>query len=89
MPTTDWDAPDGEFIVVIDADETVAGGAFRRDETTAELKRIWTSSAHRRRGLARRVLVELEHRPTAGLPPALPRDRAAPARGRKLYLTGG
>ncbi|WP_370281219.1 GNAT family N-acetyltransferase [Pseudarthrobacter sp. NamE2] len=30
------------------------------DATTAELKRIWTSSAHRRRGLARLVLAELE-----------------------------
>ncbi|MHA7134849.1 GNAT family N-acetyltransferase [Oerskovia turbata] len=29
---------------------------------TAELKRIWTHSAHRRRGLARRVLAELERR---------------------------
>ncbi|GAA4845715.1 GNAT family N-acetyltransferase [Luteimicrobium xylanilyticum] len=29
---------------------------------TAELKRIWTHAAHRRRGLARRVLAELERR---------------------------
>ncbi len=29
---------------------------------TAELKRIWTHSAHRRRGLARQVLAELERR---------------------------
>jgi len=29
---------------------------------TAELKRIWTHAAHRRRGLARRVLAELEAR---------------------------
>jgi GNAT superfamily N-acetyltransferase len=29
---------------------------------TAELKRIWTDTAHRRRGLARRVLTELEAR---------------------------
>ncbi|UJP40046.1 GNAT family N-acetyltransferase [Cellulomonas palmilytica] len=43
---------------------------------TAELKRIWTHSAHRRRGLARRVLVELEER--------------ARARGyRRIYLTTG
>ncbi len=42
--------------------EPVAGGgAFRRyDEHTAELKRIWTSSRHRRRGLGRIVLDELE-----------------------------
>ncbi|HLU54090.1 MAG TPA: hypothetical protein VKZ81_01400 [Pseudonocardia sp.] len=31
------------------------GDAFRRyDERTAELKRIWTHSAHRRRGFAQR-----------------------------------
>ena len=31
--------------------ESVAGGAFRRyDPDTAEFKRIWTHSAHRRRG---------------------------------------
>ncbi|TFH72178.1 GNAT family N-acetyltransferase [Cellulomonas sp. HD19AZ1] len=55
-------------------------GTRRRDGTpavrTAELKRIWTHSAHRRRGLARRVLAELERRATA--------------RGyRRLYLTTG
>ncbi|WP_344101220.1 GNAT family N-acetyltransferase [Myceligenerans crystallogenes] len=32
---------------------------------TAELKRIWTSSAHRRKGLARRVVAELERRAVA------------------------
>lgn len=32
---------------------------------TAELKRIWTHSAHRRRGLARVVLAELERRAAA------------------------
>ncbi|TNU74895.1 GNAT family N-acetyltransferase [Miniimonas arenae] len=39
-------------------------GARREDGTpavaTAELKRIWTHPEHRRRGLARRVLAELE-----------------------------
>ena len=43
---------------------------------TAELKRIWTHSAHRRRGLARVVLADLERR--------------AVGRGyRRLYLTTG
>ncbi|MFE9040644.1 GNAT family N-acetyltransferase [Streptomyces sp. NPDC007818] len=46
------------------------------DATTAELKRIWTHSARRRRGLARRVLVELE--------------REAATRGyRRIHLTTG
>jgi ribosomal protein S18 acetylase RimI-like enzyme len=43
---------------------------------TAELKRIWTHSAHRRRGLARRVLVELE-------------NRAAGRGYARIYLTTG
>ncbi|AEW97550.1 MULTISPECIES: GNAT family N-acetyltransferase [Streptomycetaceae] len=51
----------GAFLLLLDGDEPVAGGAFRRhDAETAELKRIWTSSAHRRRGLARRVVAALE-----------------------------
>jgi GNAT superfamily N-acetyltransferase len=44
-----------------------AEGATHTDDgvpvaPTAELKRIWTHSAHRRRGLARHVLAELERR---------------------------
>ncbi len=55
----------------------MTGGAYRRyDERTAELKRIWTHSAHRRRGLARRVLTVLE--------------REAAARGySRIHLTTG
>ncbi len=52
----------GLLLLLLEHGEPVAGGAFRRrDATTAELKRIWTHSAHRRRGLARRVIAELEH----------------------------
>ncbi|MEV5436929.1 GNAT family N-acetyltransferase [Streptomyces sp. NPDC052682] len=67
----------GLLLLLLERDEPVAGGAFRRyDATTAELKRIWTHSAHRRRGLARRVIAELE--------------REAGARGyRRIYLTTG
>jgi len=43
---------------------------------TAELKRIWTDAAHRRRGLARAVLAELE-------------ARAAAAGYPRVYLTTG
>ncbi|WP_456825113.1 GNAT family N-acetyltransferase [Cellulomonas sp. P5_E12] len=43
---------------------------------TAEYKRIWTHSAHRRRGLSRRVLAELE-------------TRAVEAGYERLYLTTG
>ena len=39
----------------------VTGGGFvRRDADTAELKRVWTDSAHRRRGFAMALLAELE-----------------------------
>ncbi|MEU1799838.1 GNAT family N-acetyltransferase [Streptomyces sp. NPDC019937] len=67
----------GVLLLLLEHGEPVAGGAFRRyDGTTAELKRIWTHSAHRRRGLARRVVAELE--------------RTAAARGyRRVYLTTG
>ncbi|CAL9653415.1 GNAT family N-acetyltransferase [Streptomyces sp. NPDC057838] len=67
----------GLLLLLLERGRPVAGGAFRRhDAATAELKRIWTHSAHRRRGLARRVLAELE--------------REAAARGyRRIYLTTG
>lgn len=60
-PGEEFASPDGALLVVMEDGEPVAGGAFRRyDETTAELKRIWTSSRHRRRGLGRIVVEELE-----------------------------
>ena len=99
-PAQDFAAPHGDLLLLLEAGEPVAGGAYRRrveaelgevgrlahprarhaDGTpavpTAELKRIWTHDAHRRRGLARRVLVELE--------------QSAQDRGyRRLYLTTG
>ncbi|MGW5382328.1 GNAT family N-acetyltransferase [Nocardia sp. NPDC003963] len=60
-PATEFAAPDGALLVVVEDGQPVAGGAFRRyDTTTAELKRIWTAREHRRRGLGRFVLAELE-----------------------------
>lgn len=60
-PAEEFAAPDGALLIVQQAGESVAGGAFRRHGPgTAEFKRIWTHSAHRRRGLARFVLAELE-----------------------------
>lgn len=53
--------PDGGVTLVLEDGLAVAGGAFRRlDEHTAELKRIWTRATHRRRGLARLLVAELE-----------------------------
>src|SRR5262245_25316916 len=53
--------PDGTFILLFDNGHAVAGGAFQRHSPdTAEIKRMWTHRDHRRRGLAARVLSELE-----------------------------
>jgi GNAT superfamily N-acetyltransferase len=54
-------APDGAFVLLLRDGVAIAGGAFKRyDAETAELKRIWTDAGHRRQGLARRVVAELE-----------------------------
>ncbi|MEV0176048.1 GNAT family N-acetyltransferase [Streptomyces sp. NPDC050803] len=77
-PEEEFTAPHGGvLLLLLEHGEPVAGGAFRRyDASTAELKRIWTHSAHRRRGLARRVVAELE--------------QEAGARGyRRIHLTTG
>jgi GNAT superfamily N-acetyltransferase len=60
-PPEEFGPPGGVLLIVREHGESVAGGAFKRyDEQTAEVKRMWTHSAHRRRGLARIVLAELE-----------------------------
>ena len=76
-PADVFEPPHGQFLLLVEAGEAVAGGAFMRfDDETAELKRIWTHDRHRRRGLARRVLVELE-------------DEARAFGYRRIYLTTG
>lgn len=53
--------PDGNFLLLLRDGVAIAGGAFKRyDDTTAEMKRVWTHVDLRRQGLARRVLDELE-----------------------------
>ncbi|WP_042439826.1 GNAT family N-acetyltransferase [Streptacidiphilus albus] len=77
-PAEEFEPEQGGLLLLLLRDgEPVAGGAYRRyDPQTAELKRIWTHSGHRRRGLARRVVQELE--------------QAALAAGyRRVYLTTG
>ena len=62
VPASDFLPPDGAFLVLTENGQTIAGGAIRRyDQQTAEVKRVWTSSGHRRRGLGRRLMAELEH----------------------------
>jgi GNAT superfamily N-acetyltransferase len=57
----EFEPPDGIFFVVTEAGETLAGGGYRRLTADAcEVKRVWTSASHRRRGLAGMVLDALE-----------------------------
>jgi GNAT superfamily N-acetyltransferase len=76
-PAHEFAPPDGAMLIGLLGDTPVTGGAFRRfDPDTAELKRIWTDSAHRRRGFARALLAALE--------------AEIAARGyRRIYLTTG
>lgn len=77
VPVADFAPPDGGFLIGEIDGVSVTGGAFQRfDAETAELKRIWTDRAHRRRGLATALVAELE--------------KVIAARGyRRVYLTTG
>ena len=76
-PAEEFAGPDGGLLIGVLAGQPVTGGAFRRfDADTAELKRIWTDSRHRRHGHAKALLAELEAQ--------------IAARGyRRVYLTTG
>jgi len=51
----------GDLLVLAEDGQTVAGGAYRRyDSTTVELDWIWTRPDRRRSGVGRRVVAELE-----------------------------
>jgi GNAT superfamily N-acetyltransferase len=64
--STFTEAEGGVFVLLLDGEETVAGGAFKRsDAHSAEMKRVWTSSSHRRKGYARLVMDELERQARA------------------------
>lgn len=66
-PAEAFDPPHGSFILILRHGAPIAGGGFmpHADAGTAEIKRMWTSDAHRRQGLARRVLEALEERAVA------------------------
>jgi GNAT superfamily N-acetyltransferase len=58
----EFEPPDGVFLVLVEHGVTVAGGAMRRlSSDTCEIKRMWTSPAHRRKGYASAVLDQLEN----------------------------
>ncbi|MGA5461916.1 GNAT family N-acetyltransferase [Mycobacterium sp. NPDC050041] len=80
-PAAEFAPPDGAMLVGLADGVPVTGGAFRRFGVvdglpTAELKRIWTDSGHRRRGHARALLAALE-------------SEIATAGYRRVYLTTG
>jgi GNAT superfamily N-acetyltransferase len=76
-PAAEFAPPGGGLLIGLLDGQPVTGGAFRRfDDTTAELKRIWTDSRYRRQGHAKALLAELEIQ--------------IAARGyRRVYLTTG
>ncbi|EID14545.1 GNAT family N-acetyltransferase [Mycolicibacterium phlei] len=60
-PAAEFTPPAGGLLIGLCEGRPVTGGAFRRfDADTAELKRIWTDSAHRRRGYGKLLLAALE-----------------------------
>ena len=60
-PAEEFAPPSGGLFIGLLGDQPVTGGAFCRfDDSTAELKRIWTDSRYRRRGHARALLAALE-----------------------------
>jgi GNAT superfamily N-acetyltransferase len=80
-PADEFVTPGGGMLIGLLDGTPVTGGAFRRfgvvdGAETAELKRIWTDSRHRRLGFARALLNRLE-------------ERIADAGYRRVYLTTG
>jgi len=60
-PTELFSAPRGTFLLLLRDDRPVSAGAFMTiDDTTVEVKRMWTHANHRGKGLAKLVLAELE-----------------------------
>jgi GNAT superfamily N-acetyltransferase len=57
----EFDPPDGLFLVgLLDGKPVATGGWRRLDGSEAEIKRMYVSASARRRGIARRILAELE-----------------------------
>jgi GNAT superfamily N-acetyltransferase len=63
----DLSPPRGRFLVAYRADRAVACGALKQlDACTVEIKRVYVVASERGRGLARRMLSELEEAARAG-----------------------
>jgi GNAT superfamily N-acetyltransferase len=58
---SDFEPPDGAFVVGVEDGEPVACGGVRRfDKATAEIRRMYVVPAARGRGLSRQILAALE-----------------------------
>ncbi len=91
-PAAEFTPPTGAFLLLLEDGVAVAGGAYRahEDTGTAEVKRMWTHRDHRRRGLARRVLAELQrHAASAGYTRAFLTTGPLQPEARELYLSAG
>ncbi|GAA0504454.1 GNAT family N-acetyltransferase [Tatumella terrea] len=76
-PPERYTAPEGLFLVLEDAGEIIATGAYKPYRGhTAEIKRIWTDKTLRGQGIARSLVSELER-------------YAIDAGYREMYLTTG
>lgn len=77
-PAELFEAPRGGFLLLLRDGVPIAGGGFmpHADAGTAEFKRIWTATEHRRQGLAWRIVLALE-------------DEAARLGYTRVYLTTG
>jgi GNAT superfamily N-acetyltransferase len=65
-PANQFAPPHGGMLLgLLDGRPVTGGGFVRRDAQTAEVKRVWTDSAHRRRGFAMELLARLEAQITA------------------------
>lgn len=61
VDAAEFQPPDGLFLVgLLDGRPVATGGWRRREESTAEIKRMYVVVGARRRGLARRMLEALE-----------------------------
>lgn len=60
IATDDFAPPNGAFLVADDGDRLVGCAGWRRHGDDAELKRMFTAKAARKRGLGRRMLIAIE-----------------------------
>jgi GNAT superfamily N-acetyltransferase len=60
IATDDFTPPNGAFLVADDGERLVGCAGWRRHGDDAELKRMFTARAARRRGLGRRLLAAIE-----------------------------